>query len=168
MWNQHSYHITNVNDDGTIPAHEQPNWTSYNNYRQNVQGAAGMPVPQGDGTGKIVVGVDHGDCVTVEKLYALICNRGTAPFGAMMPGTFYRQDPRKGGMTNICTARTTMPLQPGKCEQVECDWKNPPMGGQDLWFRANDDGTTSHILPECKGGNDLAFLPGVDCMGTPG
>ena len=38
IWNQHSYHITNINDDGTVPEHEQPNWLSYNNYRQNVQG----------------------------------------------------------------------------------------------------------------------------------
>ena len=35
IWNQHTYHITNVNDDGTIPQHEANNWESYNNYRQN-------------------------------------------------------------------------------------------------------------------------------------
>ena len=27
------YHITNVNDDGTIPAAPPPNWLSYNNFR---------------------------------------------------------------------------------------------------------------------------------------
>jgi len=36
IWNQHTYHITNVNDDGTIPIIEQNNWEIYNNYRQNV------------------------------------------------------------------------------------------------------------------------------------
>ena len=35
IWNQHSYHITNVNDDGTIPQHEQPSWLTHNTYRLN-------------------------------------------------------------------------------------------------------------------------------------
>lgn len=26
IWNQYAYHITNINDDGTIPRYEQPNW----------------------------------------------------------------------------------------------------------------------------------------------
>lgn len=35
IWNQHSYHITNVNDDGTIPRYEEPNWEQHNSYRAN-------------------------------------------------------------------------------------------------------------------------------------
>jgi hypothetical protein len=33
IWNQHAYSITNVNEDGTIPAMPDPNWFSYNNFR---------------------------------------------------------------------------------------------------------------------------------------
>jgi uncharacterized protein GlcG (DUF336 family) len=33
LWNQHAYHITNVNDDGTIPANAALNWLTYNNFR---------------------------------------------------------------------------------------------------------------------------------------
>ncbi|NJM09147.1 VCBS repeat-containing protein, partial [Candidatus Gracilibacteria bacterium] len=36
IWNQHSYHVTNINDTGTIPTAEEPSWTRFNNYRQNV------------------------------------------------------------------------------------------------------------------------------------
>jgi hypothetical protein len=36
IWNQHSYHITNINDDGTIPTHEANSWQLYNSYRTNV------------------------------------------------------------------------------------------------------------------------------------
>ena len=32
IWNQHSYHITNVNDDGKIPTIRKPNWQTYNNF----------------------------------------------------------------------------------------------------------------------------------------
>ncbi len=33
IWNQHAYHITNVEDDGTIPAVADRNWLTYNNFR---------------------------------------------------------------------------------------------------------------------------------------
>ncbi len=33
IWNQYAYSITNVNDDGSIPAHPDPNWLTYNNFR---------------------------------------------------------------------------------------------------------------------------------------
>ena len=34
--NQHSYHITNINDDATIPAVEENNWEVYNNFRVQI------------------------------------------------------------------------------------------------------------------------------------
>ncbi|MDP2310273.1 MAG: VCBS repeat-containing protein [Pseudomonadota bacterium] len=33
IWNQHAYHITNVDDDGGIPTDAALNWESYNNFR---------------------------------------------------------------------------------------------------------------------------------------
>jgi len=35
IWNQHSYHITDVNENGTIPRVETPNWKADNNWRAN-------------------------------------------------------------------------------------------------------------------------------------
>ncbi len=35
IWNQHTYHITNVDDDGSIPKYERPNWERHNNFRAN-------------------------------------------------------------------------------------------------------------------------------------
>ncbi len=37
LWNQYTYHVTNINDDGTIPRYEQPNWLmpGLNNFRVN-------------------------------------------------------------------------------------------------------------------------------------
>ncbi|MEJ7593850.1 MAG: putative Ig domain-containing protein, partial [Planctomycetaceae bacterium] len=37
IWNQHTYHITNINDDGSIPTVEANSWEVYNNYRRNLQ-----------------------------------------------------------------------------------------------------------------------------------
>ena len=33
VWNQYAYHITNVNNDGTIPAIQVDNWLTWNNFR---------------------------------------------------------------------------------------------------------------------------------------
>jgi hypothetical protein len=37
IWNQHAYHVTNVREDGTIPAHQQNNWQKLNTFRVNSQ-----------------------------------------------------------------------------------------------------------------------------------
>ena len=47
IWNEHTYHVTNVREDGTIPQFEQPSWSRLNTFRTNAQisgGAACQPV----------------------------------------------------------------------------------------------------------------------------
>ena len=41
IWNQHTYHVTNVREDGTIPQFEPPSWASLNTFRTNAQIEAG-------------------------------------------------------------------------------------------------------------------------------
>jgi hypothetical protein len=49
IWNQHTYHVTNVREDGTIPAMEPPNWKTLNTFRTNAQiedgGVCKPPIP---------------------------------------------------------------------------------------------------------------------------
>ncbi len=48
IWNQHTYHVTNVREDGTIPQFETPSWQELNTYRTNAQiegGSVCVPVP---------------------------------------------------------------------------------------------------------------------------
>ena len=51
VWNEHTYHITNVLQDGTIPTDEQPNWlvVGLNDFRLNqyLPGEAPLPEPAG-------------------------------------------------------------------------------------------------------------------------
>jgi len=51
IWNQHTYHVTNVEEDGTIPQFETPNWKTLNTFRTNAQiesgGICRPPVPEG-------------------------------------------------------------------------------------------------------------------------
>jgi hypothetical protein len=48
VWNQHTYHITNVLQDGTVPTEEQPNWLvpGLNNFRLNQYLPGEQPVPE--------------------------------------------------------------------------------------------------------------------------
>ena len=49
IWNQHTYHVTNVREDGTIPQVEKHSWEDLNTYRTNAQIEGGklcLPPPQ--------------------------------------------------------------------------------------------------------------------------
>jgi hypothetical protein len=46
IWNQHAYHITNVADDGSVPAAAMQNWKLYNNFRSGHTGPNdGLAIP---------------------------------------------------------------------------------------------------------------------------
>jgi hypothetical protein len=50
IWNQHTYHVTNVREDATIPQFEPPSWSTLNTYRTNAQiegGGICNPEPEG-------------------------------------------------------------------------------------------------------------------------
>jgi hypothetical protein len=46
IWNQHTYHVTNVREDGTIPQSEPPHWQKLNTFRTQAQIASGGGVCQ--------------------------------------------------------------------------------------------------------------------------
>ncbi len=47
IWNQHSYHVTNVREDGTIPPVPKKSWLGLNTFRTNSQvGAEGDCIPE--------------------------------------------------------------------------------------------------------------------------
>ena len=49
IWNQHTYHVTNVREDGHIPQNEKPSWLTLNTFRTNAQLGAGgsVCIPEG-------------------------------------------------------------------------------------------------------------------------
>jgi hypothetical protein len=161
IWNQHTYHITNINDDATVPLTEMNNWESWNNYRQNVQGMIKSEAPAPDLTAGDGGGIDSTSCAASWTLVASICNRGAGPAAASVPGTFYDGDPRRGGK-KLCTARTTKALQPATCEAVRCTVAPPPRAPLDMWFAADDDGGMGAEV-ECKERNNLYHRPMATC-----
>ena len=50
IWNEHTYHVTNVREDGTIPQFEPPHWEQLNTFRTQAQlegGGVCKPEPEG-------------------------------------------------------------------------------------------------------------------------
>lgn len=160
IWNQHAYYVTNVNDDGTVPATHavMSNWLdpTLNNFRQNVPGDA-IPGASPDLT---TSGTPLFCDMSGAHLTARICNRGTEPVGSGVTVGFYAGDPAAGG-TRICAAASLSDLVPGMCETVECIWPDAPMmpPGVDVHVVADD----GHVAGECREDNNITVFNGAYC-----
>ncbi|MEW6054879.1 MAG: CARDB domain-containing protein [Nitrospirota bacterium] len=149
IWNQHTYHITNVNDDGTIPRNEQNNWEVYNNYRCN----ALLPekiIGTADITASYIT-IDQTNYPQSITLSVRIGNGGAVYQDAGVPVAFYNGDPNQGGLL-IGTAVTTKTLNPGTYEDITITWSTPPAGTHTLYAIADKD----NRFNECREGNNIA------------
>lgn len=111
IWNQHSYHVTNIDEDGNVPRREVPNWTvpNLNNYRQNVQ-------PEGlfDAPDLVLrdLTVSTAGCPRELRLSVRVVNAGRAGVRAGVPVTFY--DVTGGGRARLGRVTTERGLLPGE------------------------------------------------------
>ncbi len=129
IWNQHTYHVTNINEDGTVPRRETANWTvSYlNNFRQNVQpGARAAPDLRGE------MSTDLTMCPRTITLRVRVTNIGAAGAPAGVGVTVYSGTP---GMmpTRLGRRVLTRSLLPGESEVVSVMF-TVPMGMQSSTF----------------------------------
>ncbi len=77
IWNQHAYHITNVNDDGTIPTSAAASWTQNNSFR-----SGDLAPSDGSLTPDLVVQgqlCDDECAADVQVVFAYLGNRGASP-----------------------------------------------------------------------------------------
>lgn len=98
VWNQFDYHITNVNDDGTIPVNEQPWWLANNNNHAQVSGGSAGG-SSGGGSPDLSAGMLRASPGAGGQL-SLTVRIGNAGSGAMSSGStvaFYEGDPANGG-----------------------------------------------------------------------
>jgi hypothetical protein len=153
IWNQHTYHITNVNDDGTIPQMETNNWEVelFNNYRQNVQ-TEGSPFAVPDLTASFLR-LDNSSCPDVIGITARIGNGGANVSGVPISVAFYDGDPNAGGML-IGAAETTQNLNPGEYEDVTL-FADPALSGpHTICVLSDDNGYAEGTVNECDETNN--------------
>jgi len=173
IWNQHAYHITNVNEDGTIPSHETPNWLIYNNYRQNLPDFSPFLAPD------LTIEFVDAQCENQQaNLRVRVCNIGDNRVGEVEI-RFYDGDPASGGRGIDCDSsrsgmqgvKTEGTLEPDDCEVVTCLWTNPPIDPEssDVTACVDDSGPDWSCTPEsglnneCNENNNKAIKGGVQC-----
>lgn len=157
VWNQHTYHINNINDDGSIPRQEVPSWLTHNTYRLNLPESSVFA--QSDLTASRLVFGDR-DYPAAIGLMARIGNGGAAEVGAGLPVAFYDGDPTAGGQL-IDVTRTAIRLPPGVYQDVEGLWIAPLAGAHTVYVVADDDGTGRGTIDECDETNNVHWQPYV-------
>ena len=150
IWNQHTYHITNVNDDGTIPIHEQNSWETHNTYRLNLQGEIGDPIPAPDLTASYIQ--VRPDREWRQSSSARFGNGGSLFVAPGINNAFYDGDPEKGGQL-LGTLSTTRRLEPGQYEDLSISLSQLPVN--EIWVVADDDGSGKGSVSESDELNNI-------------
>jgi len=119
VWNQHTYHVTNVEEDGTIPTKEVANWTvpGLNNFRQNKQPGAELAAADA------VVSVKP-RCTGAFGVLVEVRNLGSAPLPAGVKVELFSGSPPSG--TLLATTATTIPLYSAQAEVLAVDLASAP------------------------------------------
>ncbi len=155
IWNQHAYHITNVEEDGSIASPETRSWTVLNAYRQNLrEGGDVLVVPDlwgGHGSYECLGGGRVRFTVNVQ-------NWGLERVGAGVLVGFYRGRPSAGG-TRVGQTFTTRSLEPrgdGEIVTFEVTLEEPVVD----YYAVLDDRTdlTGGAIAECRESNNEVLI----------
>ncbi len=92
IWNQHTYYVTNIHDDGTIPVQEMPSWLQANTYRVN-QAPDGRAADLSAAQFELL---DHGTDESL-SLQVRVGNGGLVE-ASEVAVAFYQGDPVSGGV----------------------------------------------------------------------
>jgi hypothetical protein len=146
VWNQHTYHVTNIAEDGSLPSPEADNWLTpgLNNFRQNKQPGGEFSAPD------LIVGV-FPKCVGDYGLFARVRNIGEA---AVPPGVlvgFYAGTPPNG--TKIGEVATSQWLFSLGSEDVFLPLASVPAS---VVYAVVDDGGPAHAWVECRTDNNTS------------
>ncbi|MBI2396097.1 MAG: VCBS repeat-containing protein [Deltaproteobacteria bacterium] len=157
IWNQHTYHVTNVLEDGTIPAFEAPNWKQprLNNFRQNVQPIGEFSAPD------LIVSV-RPSCEGAYAIIARVRNVGEAAVEAPVDVGLY------AGTTLLGKGATSKTLYPAEAEDIAFTFTTVPPGVVDGTQKVHavvDDGAPPHPWHECRTDNNKSAEVGARCAG---
>lgn len=150
VWNQHTYHVTNVLVDGSIPLTEDPNWSTpaaapYNSYRRNTQGellaqCAPDLVPSD-------LEVDLLLCPDLD-MSARVVNQGCLGVGPGVNVAFYDA----GSLIGVVQTEVAIPAGGSTTVTLQAD--NPGDPPFDITVSVDDDGTGMGAFNECDEDNN--------------
>lgn len=161
IWNQHAYHITNINAGGVLPDPELASWippSGFNNYRVSTQGAGVFNAPDL----RVDLEISSVPCPVGLELRARVKNAGSLGVPAGVEVSFYLGADATG--TLIGTSQTTKALLPGESEVVTMLFtiaaEVPPF---EFFVVVDGADATAGTVDECLEDNNEAGAGGVDC-----
>ena len=150
VWNQHSYHITNVETVGQIPRIELPSWRvppdqPHNSYRRNTQGDRSFCAPDLQ-----LRAIESKPACPDLEIAVWVVNAGCLGVGPGVNVSFY-EDLR--GL--LGTVQTRGALIGGAAEQVTLRITDLPMEfDYRIIARVDDNGSMAGALNECEEANN--------------
>jgi hypothetical protein len=149
VWNEYAYHITNVEDDGSIPAGEAPNWERWNNFRAGGS-AFGLSTDLADltpGTPEICsVRCDEG----VAEVLLSVANTGLADTPDFNVGIYHDHTFITGSTLSLAAGQAAYV---GPYELTHADWRDG------LTARVDD----GEVVEECDETDDTVELGEWPC-----
>jgi hypothetical protein len=144
IWNQSSYHVTNINDDMSVPQHEANSWEVHNTYRANLLVGANS-VAASDLTASYIQVKDNGSSAA-STFKVRIGNAGGKTVSIGVPVSFYQTAPNSPVGTApqlLGTVLTTKALVSGDFEDVAFSYSGSLASFGHLTTVANDHGAGS-------------------------
>lgn len=160
IWNQYSYHVTNINDDLIVPAQESNSWEVHNTYRANlIPGVNGTTAS--DATASYVQIEDNG--ISANSVFKVrIGNAGGKQINKDLPISFYRLAPNSAPDAQpvlLGTTLTTKALNAGEYEDVVFNYSGNLSEFGELVIVANSKGNSSAVeIQEYTLNNNTARL----------
>jgi hypothetical protein len=168
LWNQHTYHVSNICDDrdsacdapnvyGSIPKVEKKNWGLpwLNNFRQNVQDKGLFDAP--DATVSLSV-----DCTNPVALHIQVRNIGLASLPAGVDVGLFK---RVSGMdVQVGTATTTHALFPGQTEEIVVSVDSSMASNKDQFVAKILIDPNMPKFHECREDNNESELESAHCV----
>ena len=165
IWNQHTYHINNINENSSIPIQENNSWETHNTYRLNRLDDNLFISPD------IIIElfIDYNICPHSLLFTVRLQNVGNLGVRAQMPVSFYRRVSTEQNPILLATVQTTEDLYPGGEVFVEYEWEIPSElqnEGHNILVRADDDGSGAGTHNECTELNNTALFGNIICSTT--
>jgi hypothetical protein len=161
IWNEHTYHLTNVDDFGGIPAQEPRSWgpNTLNSFRQNYQGVGTFNAPDLTISDAYLDGTACPQSLTVN---VLVTNIGARGVRAGVPVAFYEETDLGRNLLGVVTIPKL--LDPGDQATVTFTWNGPPrVTPTKIVAAVDDDGTGVFQTAECNTANNSAEIDDVIC-----
>ena len=163
VWNQHTYHVTNVEASGAIPSNENDSWAGngLNNYRQNVQGEGVFNAPDLSVAG---LSVNTSSCPSSIVIQAQIANTGSLGVASGVPVGFYQGTLPDGTLLGF--QETSIALLPGQSETLVTEFtpESGDIGPWDFYVTVDDEAAGLSLALECGEDNNEGSVGAAQCV----